>query len=149
MIQIRRLLVAGLVIFLFTFSLFLVRSQSASTPDFDAVESVQGNGAVITTNPDAPINLAEVQASKTKSTIGLSWEAASFTGGDVIIDYRISIAEQGGSFSVLASDLTVAEYTAIGLTLPLRTCGIMALAVSVSTCRLPPIKSLSAGAVPL
>jgi len=34
----------------------------------------------------------------------------------VIIDYRISIAEQGGSFSVLASDLTVAEYTAIGLT---------------------------------
>jgi len=42
----------------------------------DSVESVEGNGAVITTNPDAPINLAEVQASKTKSTIGLSWEAA-------------------------------------------------------------------------
>jgi UPF0755 protein len=42
MIQIRRLLVAGLVIFLFTLSLFLVRSQSSSAADYSRVVSVQG-----------------------------------------------------------------------------------------------------------
>ena len=61
----------------------------------DSSESDEGNGAVITTSPDAPINLAEVAVDRTKSTLGLSWDAAAFTGGDVIIDYRISIAEQG------------------------------------------------------
>ena len=61
----------------------------------NSIESDAGNGAVITTTPDAPINLAEVVAQRTKSTLGLSWSSAAFTGGDVIIDYRISIAEQG------------------------------------------------------
>lgn len=42
MIQMRRLLVAGLVIFLFTLSLFLVRSQSSSVADYSRVVSVQG-----------------------------------------------------------------------------------------------------------
>ena len=42
MIQIRRLLVAGLVIFLFTLSLFLVRSQGSSAADYSRVVSVQG-----------------------------------------------------------------------------------------------------------
>jgi hypothetical protein len=60
-----------------------------------SVESTEGNGAVITTSPDAPINLVEVAEDRTKSTLGLSWDAPVFTGGDVIIDYRISIAEQG------------------------------------------------------
>ena len=45
--SIKRVVAAGLVIALFTFSLFLVRSQSASTPDFDAVESVQGMPEVV------------------------------------------------------------------------------------------------------
>jgi hypothetical protein len=39
-----------------------------------------------------------------------------FTGGDVIIDYRINIAEQGGAFSVLESGITTTIYTAITLT---------------------------------
>jgi UPF0755 protein len=39
--SIKRVIVAGLVVVLFTFSLFLVRSQSNSSPDFDSVESVQ------------------------------------------------------------------------------------------------------------
>jgi hypothetical protein len=37
----KRVIGAGLVVVLFTFSLFLVRSQSSSSPDFDTVESVQ------------------------------------------------------------------------------------------------------------
>jgi len=82
----------------------------------DSVESLEGNGAIITTTPDKPINLAENYSQRTKSTIGMTWEAASFTGGAVIIDYRISIAEQGGSFSVLASGLTSPEYLATDLT---------------------------------
>ena len=39
--------------------------------------------------------------------------------------------------------------TAIALIFPLRTCGMSALGVSVRICKLPPIKSLNAGAVPL
>ncbi len=57
--------------------------------------SLAGNGAMITTNPDRPINLREVYAFRTPTTIGLIWEPAIFTGGDVIIDYRVNIAVQG------------------------------------------------------
>jgi hypothetical protein len=68
----------------------------------NSYESLAGNGAIITTTPDAPTDLIEVYADRTKSTLGLTWTAPVFTGGDVIIDYRINIAEQGGAFSVLA-----------------------------------------------
>jgi hypothetical protein len=66
-------------------------------------DSLAGNGAMITTTPDEPTSVVEVYASRTKSTLGLTWTAPVFTGGDVIIDYRINIAEQGGSYSVLES----------------------------------------------
>jgi len=49
--------------------------------------SSEGNGAVITTAPDAPISLAEDVSLKTKSSISLTWSPAAFTGGAVIIDY--------------------------------------------------------------
>jgi hypothetical protein len=39
-----------------------------------------------------------------------------FTGGDVIIDYRVSIAEQGAAFSILSAGVTATTYTATGLT---------------------------------
>jgi hypothetical protein len=81
----------------------------------NSLESAEGNGAVITTTPDAPTSVAEVTAERTKSTLGLTWTAPAFTGGDVIIDYRISIAEQGGSYSVLTSEGST-TYTATGLT---------------------------------
>jgi hypothetical protein len=82
----------------------------------DSLESLEGNGAVITTTPDAPINLVENYSQRTKSTIGLTWEQAPFNGGAIIEDYRISIAEQGGTFSELATGLTSPEYLATGLT---------------------------------
>jgi hypothetical protein len=40
----------------------------------DSIESLEGNGAIITTTPDAPINLVEVYEQRTKSTLGLSWQ---------------------------------------------------------------------------
>jgi hypothetical protein len=82
----------------------------------DSDTSVEGNGAMITTSPDAPTNFAEVFAQRTKSTLGLTWDSPIFTGGDVIIDYRVNIAEQGGSYSVLAESVTDTSYTAIELT---------------------------------
>jgi hypothetical protein len=78
-------------------------------------ESLAGNGAMITTTPNVPTTVIEVYPSRTKSTLGLTWTAPVFTGGDVIIDYRINIAEQGGSYSVLES-VTTTSYTATGLT---------------------------------
>jgi hypothetical protein len=53
----------------------------------NSIESVAGNGAVITTTPDAPINLDENTSLRTKSTIGLTWNKADFIGGAEIIDY--------------------------------------------------------------
>ena len=40
--SLRRLIGAGLVIFLFTFSLFLIRSISSTTPDYNTLTSVEG-----------------------------------------------------------------------------------------------------------
>ena len=82
----------------------------------DSLESLEGNGAYITTNPDQPTNLVEDYSQRTKSTLAIDWTAPVFTGGDVIEDYRINYREQGGSYSVLASGLTSLTYTAIGLT---------------------------------
>jgi hypothetical protein len=79
-------------------------------------QSLQGNGAMITINPDPPINIAEDYSLRDPTTLGITWSPAVFTGGDVIIDYRINIAEQGGAFSVLASGLLTPDYTATGLT---------------------------------
>ncbi len=52
MVSLKRLIAAGLVIVLFTFSLFLVRSQSSSAPDFDTVQSVQELPEVTIEIPD-------------------------------------------------------------------------------------------------
>ena len=50
--SLNRLIAAGLVIVLFTFSLFLVRSQSSSAPDFETVQSVQDLPEVTIEIPD-------------------------------------------------------------------------------------------------
>jgi UPF0755 protein len=45
--SVTRVIAAGLVVALFTFSLFLIRSQSNSAPDFDRITSVQGLSEVV------------------------------------------------------------------------------------------------------
>jgi len=52
MVALKRLVAAGLVIVLFTFSLFLMRSQSSSAPDFNEVQSVQDLPEVIVEIPN-------------------------------------------------------------------------------------------------
>jgi hypothetical protein len=59
----------------------------------DSLISNEGNGAVIITKPDPPINLAEEYSLRTKSTLGLVWDEAPFIGGTPVLDYQISIAE--------------------------------------------------------
>ena len=49
--------------------------------------SSAGNGAIITTNPYPPNNLAEDTLQRTATNIGFTWTAPNFTGGDIIIDY--------------------------------------------------------------
>lgn len=58
----------------------------------DSGESPVGNGAIITTTPDPPINLIEYYPDRSPTTLGLKWQQAPFNGGAVIIDYRVSIA---------------------------------------------------------
>lgn len=40
----------------------------------NSVESDEGNGAIIVTTPDAPINLAEDYSQRTKSQLAITWE---------------------------------------------------------------------------
>jgi hypothetical protein len=80
-----------------------------------SLNSNYGNGAVITTNPDPPTDLTEDYTQRSKSSLGLTWTQAPFNGGAIIIDYQISIAQQGESFIILASGVTTTSFSAIGL----------------------------------
>ncbi len=56
----------------------------------NSLTSPAGNGAIILTAPDAPINLANVISQSLAEQITLSWSAGISSGGSPIIDYRIS-----------------------------------------------------------
>jgi len=81
----------------------------------DSLESADGNGATIITKPDAPINLAENTAFRTPTTLGIVWTEGASNGGAAVTEYRINMAQQGASFSVLASTAD-AMFIATGLT---------------------------------
>jgi hypothetical protein len=59
----------------------------------NSLDSDEGNGAMIITKPDPPIDFIEDYSQRTKSTIGVSWNEAAFVGGTPVIDFRIMIAE--------------------------------------------------------
>jgi len=82
----------------------------------DSEISLEGNGGTIITEPDQPINLAEVYAQRTPTTLGLVWNDGADNGGLPVLDYRVNIAEVGGEFAVLASGLLSADYIAVDLT---------------------------------
>ena len=58
-------------------------------------ESQTGNGALISTNPAAPISLSEVTSLRTASSITISWQQAPFNGGLPVLDYRVSFSVEG------------------------------------------------------
>lgn len=69
-----------------------INEKGAST------ESNPGNGAIIITNPDAPISLTEDTSKRTASTLGLTWAQAAFNGGATVTDYQVSMSTSGGAY---------------------------------------------------
>jgi hypothetical protein len=64
----------------------------------DSDISPKGNGAVIITSPDTPINLAETEAMRTPSSITLSWTEGLTNGGSAVIDYRVNYDQATGDY---------------------------------------------------
>ena len=52
--------------------------------------SPDGNGAMILTNPDAPISFANNPAVTSATKIGLAWSEGAANGGSSVIDYRLT-----------------------------------------------------------
>lgn len=83
----------------------------------DSSVSVAGNGAIILTVPDAPIDLVDVPAITNANQIGLSWAHGAEDGGTPVIDFSVLYDHGGenGVFVTLASGITDTSYTAVGL----------------------------------
>jgi len=64
-----------------------------------------GNGAVIITYPEAPVDLTEVIAERTSTSITFSWSEGLDNGGTPVLDYRVSFDGAIGVYSVLATNL--------------------------------------------
>lgn len=54
-----------------------------------SAESAVGNGAIILTAPDSPLNLAEVISMRAATSITFNWIAGPTNGGAPVIDYAI------------------------------------------------------------
>lgn len=77
--------------------------------------SEEGNGAVILTNPDAPLNLQEIVVSKTATSISVQWTEGAANGGDDVIDYSVTIRPDESLAEVVSSGVTDLQFTATGL----------------------------------
>mgnify|MGYP002636778377 CR=1 FL=1 len=84
----------------------------------DSLPSSEGNGAVIVTVPDAPINVENVPAITSGNQIGLTWSPGLVEGGSPLIDYRISYDSGLGTdvYTELVSGLTTTTHTVTSLT---------------------------------
>jgi hypothetical protein len=82
----------------------------------DSIVSDAGNGAVIITYADAPIDLAEDISQRTSTSITFTWSEGLINGGSSVTDYRITYDNAVGVFEDLADGVTVNTYTASGLT---------------------------------
>lgn len=81
----------------------------------DSLTSAIGNGAIILTYPDAPLNLAETVLARTASTITFTWSAGVANGGTPVLDYSITYDQALSTFTPLASGIASTSFTATGL----------------------------------
>lgn len=81
----------------------------------DSQTSDEGNGAVIYTYADAPVDLVEDVSARTASSITFSWTEGPSNGGNTVIDYRVSYDQATGTWTSLANEHTEKVYTASGL----------------------------------
>jgi hypothetical protein len=81
-----------------------------------SAESAVGNGALIWTVPDAPLNLRNVPYLTDYDTIGLLWDEASENGGTPVIDYRVSYKFDTEPYVELESNIVLLPYQVHQLT---------------------------------
>jgi hypothetical protein len=72
-----------------------------------SVESNLGGGGTIVRVPDAVLDLEEVYADRTPTTLGMKWLDGPENGGLTVQDYQVNIAELGGEFSVFETGVTI------------------------------------------
>lgn len=83
----------------------------------DSLESAVGNGALMITFPDAPLNFAEDLTKRTSSSLGFTWDEGALNGGSTVTNYVLSqMAEGESQYSVIRDDITVTQVTVTGLT---------------------------------
>jgi hypothetical protein len=68
----------------------------------DSLESEAGNGAVIVTNPDSPLNIGEMPEYWSASSITIEWDEGVANGGKTVLDYRVSYALEGSNVYTVA-----------------------------------------------
>jgi hypothetical protein len=68
----------------------------------DSLTSEPGNGAILITYPDAPLNLQETVSERNKCTITFSWTEGFKNGGSQVTDYRESYDSAISVYSQLA-----------------------------------------------
>lgn len=81
-----------------------------------STESNAGNGAIILTKPDPPINLLEDTSQRTSTQLAITWDEGAAAGGTPVLDYRIYISPNGAAYTLLVDGLTDTNYVATGLT---------------------------------
>jgi hypothetical protein len=81
----------------------------------DSYFSPTGNGAIILTLPDAPVNLSiDPLFTRTATSLSIAWEAGASNGGTPIIGYRVSYDQGVGAWKILGST-TALSYGKTGL----------------------------------
>lgn len=82
----------------------------------DSLTSNDGNGAIIITYPDAPLNLVELESARTATSITFTWIEGEQNGGSTVFSYRVWSDNASGTLSVLDSGVAQTSYTATSLT---------------------------------
>jgi len=78
--------------------------------------SLVGNGAIILTYPDTPLNWAVVLPPVGPTSISFSWTEGLKNGGAPVLDYEISVTQEI-TYTVFAAGIVYTNYTATGLIL--------------------------------
>lgn len=78
-----------------------------------SIASQAGNGALIYTYADAPIDLTEIITARTPLSLSFEWRDGASNGGTSIIDYEISYDDDKGA--LFTANLVQRAYTVTGL----------------------------------
>lgn len=67
---------------------------------------MEGNGAILVTIPDAPVNLQDETTITSHTQVGLTWEDGPSAGGSPIIDYRVFSSTDDVNYGVVNFGIT-------------------------------------------